>query len=195
MGTAVGVSTRSSALLLLGTGSGVDRAVVRNGRRAGYHWFGIRGLGWRRGDTSIASGGDIDLYHWLLRGAVVGGGPERAATWQMANGRLCPTLALDWNAGGAKILLELVGVVVGSMIRGASIWDAALAPGLSSELILSGAELASGLSLLLERLLLLCVGVSDLNLHFFTIVLDGEVVELLDDLFAGLTRLESDQVD
>jgi hypothetical protein len=113
----------------------------------------------------------------------------------MTNGRLCPTLTLDWNAGGAKILLKLIGVVDGSMICGASIWDAALAPGLSSELILSGAELASGLSLLLERLLLLCVGVSDLNLHFFAVVLDGEVVELLDDFFAGLSRLESDQVD
>ena len=188
---AVGMATRSSSLLLLRAGSGVDWAVVRNGGRAGYHWFGIRGLDWRRGNTSIASGSEIDLHQRLLRRAVVWSCPKRAATRQMANGRLCPTLALDWNTGGAKILLELIGVV--GMIGGTSIWDAALAPGLSSELILSRAELASSLSLLLERLLLLGVGVTDLNLHLFAVGCDGEVVEILDDIFAGLTRLESDQ--
>lgn len=113
----------------------------------------------------------------------------------MTNGRLCPTLALDWDAGGGtEVLLELVGVVGLRMGGRAGERDASLAPCLSGVLILSRAELTSCLRLLLERLLLLGVGISDLDLHFLAARLERVVVEIPDDIFAGLARLEANYV-
>ena len=153
--------------------------------------FGIcDSLGLRCGNSSITPGSDVDLHRWLLRGVVVLPRSKRAAARQVTDGRLCPTLTLNRNAGGAKVLLEFICAVVG-MIGGACVRDAALAPCLSSEFVLCGAELTSGLGLLFERLLLLSVGISDLDLHFFAGGIDCEVVEVLDDIFARLTRLES----
>ena len=186
----------SSALVLLRSGSGVHWAVVVDGGRSTDDWFGVRGsLGRRRGDASVTTRGDIDLHQWLLRGAGVWGSTERAATWQVTNGRLCPTLALDWDAGsGTEILLELVVVVCLRMGGGAGERDASLAPGLRGVFILSRAELTSCLRLLLERLLLLSIGVSDLDLHFLAARLECVVVEISDDIFAGFTRLEANHI-
>ena len=47
------------------------------------------------------------------------------------------------------------------------------------------------MGLLLERLLLLGVGVADLDLEFFSGSLDGVVVECLDDLLAIFPALEA----
>lgn len=65
------------------------------------------------------------------------------------------------------------------------------APCLGCKLVLGRAELASRLCLLLERFLLLCVGVANLNLQFVGSGTDAEVVERPDDLFTGITRLEA----
>ena len=182
-----------SALILLRSGGRVHWAVVVDRSCSTDHWFGVRrGLGRRRGDTAVTP---VDLHQWLRRGAGVRGSTEWAATWQMANGRLCPTLALDWNAGGgAEILLELVGVARVCMGGRAGERDASLTPGLSGVLVLSRAELASCLRLLLEALLLLGVGVSDLDLHLLAARLHSEIVEVPDDIFARLTRLEANHV-
>ena len=183
----------SSALVLLRSGGGVHWAVVVDGSRSTDDWFGVRGsLSLRRGDASVTTRGDVDLHLWLLRGAGVWGSTKRATTWQVTNGRLCPTLALDWDAGGGtEILLELVAVVGLCMGGRAGERDASLAPGLSGILVFSRAELASCLRLLLERLLLLSIGVSDLDLHFLTARLECVVVEISDDILAGFTRLEA----
>jgi hypothetical protein len=93
----------------------------------------------------------------------------------------------------AEVLLELVAVgVLGSVVeRGASVRQSALTPGLSGVLVLGRAELASGLGLLLEGLLLGGVGVADLDLELLGGGLDGVVVEGSDDFFTSLTVLEA----
>merc|ERR1712070_1027249 len=66
-------------------------------------------------------------------------------------------------------------------------------PCLSCVLILGRAELASGLRLLLERFLLLGVGIPDLDLKVFAVGLDGVVAEGFDDLFASIAGLEAER--
>ena len=186
----------SSALVLFRSGSGVHWAVVVDGSRSTDDWFGVRGsLGLGCGDASVTARGDVDLHLWLLRGAGVWGSTKRATTWQVTNGGLCPALALDWDAGGGtEILLELVAVVGLRMGGRTGERDASLAPGLSGVFILSRAELTSCLRLLLERLLLLSIGVSDLDLHFLAARLECVVVEISDDILAGFTRLEANHI-
>jgi hypothetical protein len=67
-----------------------------------------------------------------------------------------------------------------------------LCPGLGyANLVLSGSEDASRCRLLLEHLLLLCVGIANLNQVLVTSGLGyWGVVEVLDDLLAGIPSLE-----
>lgn len=58
--------------------------------------------------------------------------------------------------------------------------------GLSGILVLSRAELTGGSGLLLKLLLLLAVGVADLNRVFLAMGWDRVVVELLDDVLASV---------
>ena len=136
-------------------------------------------------------GGDVDLDQRRL-GGVAGQAAERAAAGKSTSAVLSPALTLDGNVGGgAKVLLELVAVLAVVAI-GASVCQAALAPGLSGVLVFCRAELTGSLSLLLERLLLLGVGVANLNLKLFAVgVLDGVVVEVLDNLLTRITCLEA----
>ena len=89
---------------------------------------------------------------------------------------------MDWDANcGAQELLELVGVA-GVANRGTARERELIAtPYLGGVLILSGSELASSLGLLLQRLLVLSVGISDLDLDVLAAGLDGVIVEVLDD--------------
>ena len=121
-------------------------------------------------------------------------GAVRAAARSVADGRLGPALVLERDGGVvAKVLLELVAFGGGCIVveRGAGVGQPALTPSLSCILVLSRAELASSLGLLLERLLLLSVGVADLDLELFVGSRYGTVVERLDDLFASVAVLEA----
>ena len=112
----------------------------------------------------------------------------------MADGRLSPALVLERDGSVvAKVLLELVAFGGGRIVveRGTGVGQPALTPSLSCILVLSRAELASSLGLLLERLLLLGVGVADLDLKLLAGSRDGTVVERLDDLFASVAVLEA----
>ena len=143
--------------------------------------------------AAVAAGCDVDLHQRCLRCAIIRQPTERAAAWWLTNSRLSPALALNWDTrGGAKVLVKLIWI--GGLVSGGpSKWKTSLAPGLRSVLVLGGAELASCLSLLLQRLLLLCVGISDLDLEFFAAGHDSVVVEGLDHLLAGITRFEADR--
>lgn len=68
-----------------------------------------------------------------------------------------------------------------------------MTPCLSGVLILGRSKLASGLRLLLERLLFLGVGIPDLDLKFFAVGLDGVVAEGFDDLLASIAGLETEK--
>ena len=145
----------------------------------------------RFADLAIGARGNVDVHKWLLRGTGVWQATKRATARHLADGGLRPSLTLNRHVGGrAKVLLELVdiGCVVHSR---ASVWQVTLAPGLSGVLVLSRPELPGGLSLLLERLLLLSVGIANLDLQVFAVGLNRVVVERLDDLFAGITGLET----
>lgn len=112
----------------------------------------------------------------------------------MADCGLSPALVLERNSSVvAKVLLELVAFGGGCILveRSAGVGQSALTPGLSCVLVLGRAELASSLGLLLERLLLLGVGVANLDLELLGGSRDGTVVERLDDLFASLAVLEA----
>lgn len=79
--------------------------------------------------------------------------------------------------------------------RGCGLWTAHGAPSgtvdLCRILVLGRAELAGGSSGLLQMLLLLSVGVADLDGVVFAVVLDDLVVELTNDLFAVGADLET----
>ncbi len=160
-----------------------------SGRR-GHHGLRISGFSSATGVACVGAGGDVDLNQRCLRG-VGRQATERAAARESTPAVLSPSLTLDRNIGsGAKVLLELVAVLAVT----ATVRQTTLTPGLGGELVLGGAELAGSLSLLLERLLLLRVGVADLDLQLFAVgVLDGVVVEGSDDLLACITCLEAVQ--
>ena len=175
--------------LLLGSGAGVHGAGGLDGGRRGDCELGIGVLS--TGCGLIASGGDVNLNQRRLRCSVGGQGAQRAAAWQRASAVLGPTLVLNRHGGaGAEILLELVAVG-GVIDSGAGVRDAATAPSLRGIFVLSGTELTGSLSLLFQRLLLLRVGVADLNLKFLAVRRNRVVVEGLNDLFAGGTSVES----
>lgn len=119
---------------------------------------------------------------------------ERAATRGMADGGLGPALVLDRDSGiVAEVLFELISVCVRGVVvqSGTSIRQPALTPGLGGILVLGRAELTGSLRLLLESLLVLGVGVANLDLEFLGRGLVRVVVVCLDDLFAGVAVLEA----
>ena len=145
--------------------------------------------------VGVSGRGRLGLGRLCLRLAV---GKRNCAKWAaargVADGGLGPVLVLERDGGVvAKVLLELVAFGGGCIVveRGAGVGQPALTPGLSCVLVLSRAELTSSLGLLLERLLLLSVGVADLDLELFVGSRYGTVVERLDDLFASVAVLEA----
>ena len=185
---------RGCALLLLRGCSRFDGAVgVGSGRRRARRLRLDGGLV-SRAHLAILACGHAGLSDRCLRIVGVRRGAKWAAARSMTDGGLGPTLVLEGHSGSvAEVLLELVavGVLGGVVERGASVRQPALTPGLSGVLILGRAELASGLGLLLERLLLGGVGVADLDLELLGGGLDGVVVEGSDDFFTSLTVLEA----
>lgn len=123
-------------------------------------------------------------------------GSEWAAAGDLTNGGLSPALALNGHGrSGAEVLVELVGSALVVVNGGAGIWETALTPSLGGVLVLCGTELASGLGLLLERLLLLGIGETDLDLKVLALRLDGVVVEGLDDLLTSVARFKAANSD
>jgi len=185
---------RGCALLLLRSCGRFDWAVgVGSGGRWA-HRLRIDGGLVSRTQLAFLACGDVGLGSWCLRVVGVRHGTKRAAARSMTDGGLSPTLVLEGHSGAvAEVLLELVAVgVLGSVVeRGASVRQSALTPGLSGVLVLGRAELASGLGLLLEGLLLGGVGIADLDLELLGGGLDGVVVEGSDDFFTSLTVLEA----
>lgn len=117
-----------------------------------------------------------------------------AATWQSLVVVVGPTLGLKRRSIGdsVQVLIELVArrslvVAVGRSSRR----ESNLTPSLGGVLVLGGAKLTSCMSLLLQGLLLLCIGIADLNLRLFDVLIDVLVAKALDDLLAGITVLES----
>ena len=148
-----------------------------------------------RARVGVSGGSGLGLGRLCLR-LVVGEryGTKWAAARSMADGRLSPALILERDGSVvSKVLLKLVAFGGGCIVveRSAGVGQPALTPGLSCVLVLGRAELASSLSLLLERLLLLGIGVTDLDLELLGGSWDGTVVERLDDLFASLAILET----
>jgi hypothetical protein len=145
---------------------------------------------------SVSRLGILDLSEWCWCARLVGeqSGSEWAASWHLAVVRLSPALTLEWNSGiRTQVLLELVldaDVVTKSC---ASVRQSALTPGLSGILVLGGAELASGLGCLLERLLLLCVGKADLDLQLTLVGRNRVIVEGGNDFFASSAALEAEE--
>ena len=185
-----------SASLLVGSncGGGDGSACVGSSGR-GSNRLGVNSRVLVRARVGFGGRGCVGLGRLCLR-LVVGerNGTEWAAARSMADGRLSPALVLERNGSVvAKVLLELVALGGWCIVveRGAGVGESALTPGLSCVLVLSRAELASSLGLLLERLLLLGVGVADLNLELLGGGRDGTVVERLDDLFASVAVLEA----
>jgi hypothetical protein len=185
---------RGCALLLLWGCSRFDRAVGMGSCGRWAHRLRLDGGLVSRAHLAFLACGDASLSDWCLRSVGIRHGAKWAAARSVTDGGLGPTLVLGGHSGAvAEVLLELVAVgVLGSVVeRGASVRESALTPGLSGVLVLSRAELASGLSLLLERLLLGGVGVTDLDLKLLGGGLDGVVVEGSDDFFTSLTVLEA----
>jgi hypothetical protein len=185
---------RGCALLLLRGCSRFDRTVGvgSGGRRA--HRLRIDGGLVSRTHLAFLACGDVGLGDRCLRVVGVRHSTKWAAARSMTDGGLGPTLVLEGHSGTvAEVLLELIalGVLGGVVERGACVRESALTPGLSGVLILSRAELASGLSLLLEGLLLGGVGVADLDLKLLGCGLDGVVVEGSDDFLTSLAVLEA----
>jgi hypothetical protein len=90
--------------------------------------------------------------------------------------------------------LELVGMALGHRRRGGEVAiRCTQRPSLSNtDLIFGSTEDTTGRSLLLQHLLLMCVGETDLDEMFIaTRHGDGGVVELLDDFVADVTGLEA----
>lgn len=185
---------RRCALLLLRSCSGYDRAVGVGGGGRWAHRLDFHGGLISRNHLAFLACGDVGLDDWCLRIVGVGHSAERAAARSMTDGGLGPTLVLEGHSSTvAEVLLELVAIgVLGSVVEGgAGVRQPTLTPGLSSVLVLGRAELASSLGLLLERLLLLGVGVADLDLELLGGSRDGTVVERPDDLFASVAVLEA----
>ena len=191
------MNMREHALLLLQDRSRFDRTVgVGSGGRWA-HRLRIDGGLVTGHQLAFLACGDVGLSGRYLGIVGVRHSTKRAATRSMTDGRLSPTLVLEGHSGAiAEVLLELVAVgVLGSVVeRGASVRQSALTPGLSGVLVLGRAELASGLGLLLEGLLLGGVGIADLDLELLGGGLDGVVVEGSDDFFTSLTVLEAAEV-
>ncbi|KAM0714178.1 hypothetical protein Q7P37_010327 [Cladosporium fusiforme] len=104
-------------------------------------------------------------------------GTKRAAARPVADRRLCPASVLERNAGvGAGVLHELAARPGGGIT---------VTTGLFGVIVPNGAVFASSLSLLLGCFLLLDVCIANLGL----VVLDGVVVEALNDLFTSFTTL------
>jgi hypothetical protein len=184
---------REHALLLLRDRSRFDRTVgVGSGGRWA-HRLRIDGGLVTGHQLAFLACGDVGLSGRCLRIVGVRHSTKRAATGSMTDGGLGPTLVLEGHSGAvAEVLLELVAVgVLGVVERGASVRQPALTPGLSGVLVLGRTELAGGLGLLLERLLLGGVGVADLDLELLGGGLDGVVVESSDDFFTSITVLEA----
>ena len=178
-------------LLLLGSGAGINWAVSVNSGRRGHGRLRVSG-GVGRGVRipNVTARGDVDLNKRWLRAAGVWQATKRAAARCLANGRLSPARSWEWESGMSKVLLKLV--VVGAIMNaGSHMAHATMTPSLRGILVLGGAELASSLGLLLERLLLLRVGISDLYLEIFSIGCDGVIVVRLDDVFARVARFEA----
>lgn len=102
-----------------------------------------------------------------------------------------------------QVILEFVAVLLRSKGRNALLRSdetgvhAVDAPGLEDAVLkLGGAERAGGGSLLLEDLLLLRVGVTNLDGVFLSIGnLNGGVIELANDLLADVARLETSEAN
>ena len=164
------------------------------GRRCSQR-LGVDGRILARAGVGFGSGSRLGLGRLCLRlGVGERNGPERAAARSMADCRLSPALVLERNSSVvAKVLLELVAFGGRRILveRSTGVRQPALTPGLSCVLVLGRAELASSLGLLLERLLLLGVGVANLDLELLGGSRNRTVVERLDDLFASLAVLEA----
>jgi len=165
------------------------------GSGRGRQRLGVDGRILARARVGFSGSGCVGLGGLRLRlGVGERNSTEWAAARSMADGGLSPALILEWDGSVvAKVLLELVafggwGIVVEG---GAGVGQPALTPGLSCVLVLGRAELASSLGLLLERLLLLGVGIADLDLELLGGSRDGTVVECPDDLFASVAVLEA----
>jgi hypothetical protein len=184
------VSKAMTSSFLLGSGAGINWAVRLDRSRRGHSCLRVCCFSTGSGVSSIATRGDIDLNERRLRCSGSRQATERATARESAVAVLSPTLALDRDVGsGAKVLLELIAIY-GVMVDGAGERKLSTTPSLRRILVLSGAELASGLCLLFERLLFLGVGVANLDLKLLAIRRDGMVVERLDDLFTRLAVLE-----
>jgi len=187
------LNMREHALLLLQDRSRFDRTIgVGSGGRWA-HRLRIDGGLVTGHQLAFLACGDVGLSSRCLGIVGVRHSTKRAATGSMTDGGLGPTLVLEGHSGAvAEVLLELDAVgVLGVVERGASVRQPALTPGLSGVLVLGRTELAGGLGLLLERLLLGGVGVADLDLELLGGGLDGVVVEGSDDFFTSLTVLEA----
>ena len=93
------------------------------------------------------------------------------------------------SRSGAEVLLKCDRGVDVDVVSGR--WKTVVPPDRSGILVLRRSKLTSSLRLLLERLLLLGIGIADLNLHFFTGRCDGVIVEGLDDLLTRVTILKT----
>lgn len=94
---------------------------------------------------------------------------------------------------GTEVIIKLVGVsiaILRSILHASTTREATLVS-LSCKLVLGRTELTSSGSLLLEVLLLLSVGIADLDDMVLAVDLDGLVVEGSDDFFAGVAGLEA----
>lgn len=189
------VRARSASLLVGSNSRGGDGAVcVGRGRRCGQR-LGVDGRILARARVGFGGGSGLGLGRLCLRlGVGERNGSEWAAARSMADCRLSPALVLERNSSVVpKVLLEFVAFGGGCILveRSTGVGQSALTPGLSCVLVLGRAELASSLGLLLERLLLLGVGVADLDLELLGGSRDGTVVERLDDFFASVAVLEA----
>jgi len=187
---------RRSASLLVGSNSGGGNGSGGVGRsRRRRQRLGIDGRVLARARSGFGGRSGVSLGRLCLRlGVGERNGTEWATARSMADGRLSPALVLERDSSiVAKVLLELVALGGWCIVveRSAGVGKPALTPGLGCVLVLSGAELASSLGLLLERLLLLGVGVADLDLELLGGSRDGTVVERLDDLFASVAALKA----
>ena len=140
--------------------------------------------------ATVVASGEVGLIEGRLSGVGWQCTERAAARKHTSAAVLSPTLALEPVGSRTKILFELVAVLV--VVADAMVRKTTLTPGLSGVLVLRRTKLPGSLGLLLERLLLLSVGVANLDLELLAGgVLDAEVVKSLDDLLADITALEA----
>lgn len=96
---------------------------------------------------------------------------------------MSPSLSGDGAWRSAKVVVEFVATIV-------AVWCTRVGD-LGEVLVLLRSELPSSLGGLLELLLLLSVGVSQVDGQLLAIGLNGVVVEGLDDLFTSVARVEA----